>query len=383
MIEQILSLTNFLQENHLEIDQLTTNAGQSSPTIFSNVPSLCAAYEMVKFIDEMPGGFLIYRACAGEEIIYANRALLRIFQCATMAEFRELTHNSFAGMVHPEDLEAVHSSIQEQVSASQYDLDYVEYRIIQKGGTVRWIEDYGHFVRDKSAGNYFYVFLVDATEKQQRQQAEKAQLIQSYNAERGLIDQEHLRRLEVIEGLSVNYESILYADLEQDTIRPYRLSTRTQLQFGEKFHVRSFSWYVADYVRVWVHPEDQAMVGEAISPAYVRQKLAESDTYYINYRAVENGETKYLQLRLVNVGSSRQPSQAVLGYRRMDMEIQHELEQKQLLATALNNANLAITAKNAFLSNMSHDMRTPLNAIFGFTARAKKHLSGASEDDQE
>ncbi len=51
------------------------------------------------------------------------------------------------------------------------------------------------------------------------------------------------------------------------------------------------------------------------------------------------------------------------------------MEQKQLLEEALNNADLAITAKNTFLSNMSHDMRTPLNAIFGYTALARKYTS--------
>ena len=38
----------------------------------------------ISFIDEMPGGFFIYRAGGTEEIIYANRALLRIFNCHTM-----------------------------------------------------------------------------------------------------------------------------------------------------------------------------------------------------------------------------------------------------------------------------------------------------------
>lgn len=52
--------------------------------------------------------------------------------------------------------------------------------------------------------------------------------------------------------------------------------------------------------------------------------------------------------------------------------MRREIEQKQLLENALSNATLAITAKNTFLSNMSHDMRTPLNAIFGYTDLAKK-----------
>ena len=38
------------------------------------------------------------------------------------------------------------SDIQRQIAASQYDLDYVEYRIIRKDGEIRWIEDYGHYI---------------------------------------------------------------------------------------------------------------------------------------------------------------------------------------------------------------------------------------------
>ena len=51
---------------------------------------------------------------------------------------------------------------------SHYDLDYVEYRVIRRDGTVRWIEDYGHFANIPSAGGIFYVFLGDATEKRDR-----------------------------------------------------------------------------------------------------------------------------------------------------------------------------------------------------------------------
>ncbi len=54
-----------------------------------------------------------------------------------------------------------------------------------------------------------------------------------------------------------------------------------------------------------------------------------------------------------------------------------QMEQKRLLAEALSKANLAVQAKNTFLSHISHDMRTPLNAIFGFTTLAKESLHDA------
>ena len=343
---------------------------------------------VMKLMDEMPGGFLIYHVGGKEEIIYANKALLRIFQCDSIDEFRTLTGNSFRGMVHKEDLESVEQSIRDQIASSQYNLDYVEYRIVRKDGAVRWVEDYGHFVKSETLGDIFYVFISDTTEKivgqfmekssMLSEKKEKDNLIKSmmdeYDRERRRINKENLRRLEVIEGLSVNYESILYADLDEDTILPYRLSERTTLQFEGRMEPCGFRWYCANYVEVWVHEEDKKRVAEATDVAYIRGKLLGCKTYYVNYRVVNRGKIQYLQLRLVNVGNRPGVSQIVMGYRKVDEEIKSEMKQKQLLQEALSNANTAITAKNTFLSNMSHDIRTPLNAIFGYTNLAKKNV---------
>ena len=49
-------------------------------------------------------------------------------------------------------------------------------------------------------------------------------------------------------------------------------------------------------------------------------------------------------------------------------ESQHDLK------TALMQAESANSAKTAFLNNMSHDIRTPMNAIIGFTSLAASHI---------
>lgn len=319
-------------------------------------PSLQTGYELKKFMDQMPGGFFIYHADEEEEIIYANKAMLRIFNCDTMEEFRTLTGNSFRGIVHPEDLAEVEESIWEQIAQSRHDLDYVEYRIIQKGGEIRWIEDYGHFIRSKSHGDIFYVFAGDATEKRKRQEAE------------------HAQRLEVIEGLSINYESILYVDLDDNMILPYRLSSRTKHMFERVFCPLDYDLFLSQYVQTWIHSEDQAAVAFAISPRQIRQKLSISQTFYINFRTTENNEVQYLQLRIAGVGNEDRVSRIVMGARRVDEEIRCEIEQRKLFENALNQARLANITKSTFLSNMSHDMRTPLNAITGYTALARNHL---------
>lgn len=384
LFEDILVLLALPENSELDLVSLIAEK-QQDESISANMKT---AMEMIDFMDEMPGGFLIYYAEHDEKIIYANKALIRLFQCSSFQEFQELTGNSFRGIVHPEDLDRVEMSIWEQIAESQYDFDYVEYRIIRKDGTIGWVEDYGHFVKSESVGGIFYVFIGDATEKHNRQQMERNALlnaqkleseklqniIDDYDKEKKLINQEHLRRLEVIEGLGVNYDTILYTDLDTDKVLSYRLSSRIARQFDYDCKPLEFLHFVSSYVDDWVYPDDRQRVLNAVSPDYIREKLADNKSYYVNYRVFSDNTTQFLQLRVIDVGDGNRISQVVMGCRRIDEEILREMEQKQLLEDALNRANAAIVAKNTFLSNMSHDMRTPLNAIFGFISLAKSNI---------
>ena len=120
----------------------------------------------------LPGGFFIYHADGDQELIHINGAMLRIFGCDTLEEFKELTGYTFKGIVHPADIDKVEESICTQIGRGGDNLDYVEYRIVRKDGTVRWVEDYGHFVQTQAYGDLFYVFIEDATERIQKRVAE-------------------------------------------------------------------------------------------------------------------------------------------------------------------------------------------------------------------
>lgn len=114
----------------------------------------------------MSEGFFIYRASKEEEILFANPGVLRMFGCASMEEFQALTGGSFRGMVHPADLERTECEICDQVQHSDRHMDYIQYRIIRKDGSVGWVDDCGHLEHDLSdtEGSLFYVFLSDITD---------------------------------------------------------------------------------------------------------------------------------------------------------------------------------------------------------------------------
>ncbi|MEY8337489.1 response regulator [Lachnospiraceae bacterium 62-35] len=56
---------------------------------------------------------------------------------------------------------------------------------------------------------------------------------------------------------------------------------------------------------------------------------------------------------------------------RKEREAEREIHNKQL-AEALQAAQIASNSKTTFLSNMSHDIRTPMNAVLGFTTLLAK-----------
>ena len=343
------------------------------------------ARQIKRFTDEMPGGFFIYRDEDGE-ILYVNRSLCQIYGCETEEEFRELTGGVFEGMVHPDDVAEVKESIAEQIAQNSFDLDYVEYRIIRKDGTICWAEDFGHFIQTEKLGGVFYVFLADATERHRRRAAEHAALLEEKlqeQAEQNLefleqMNDELVRRLELIDGLSADYETVFHADLEADVIQPYRVSAREGFQFGRDLQVRPFTGFANGYAEQWVCPEDRERFCREIDPAYIRKVLGKHKSYHINYRILRKGEPEYVQAFIVNVSPDEGVTQIMFACRTVEEEVRRERERSAILEEALAQAKLAGDVRNTFLSNISHDMRTPMNAVVGFTALARRHL-----DDKE
>ncbi len=85
------------------------------------------------------------------------------------------------------------------------------------------------------------------------------------------------------------------------------------------------------------------------------------------------------EYRWVNVNvlfdESLAPEEVVLCFREVTAEKQQQLQERSLLEDALAASRQSEKTKQAFFSNMSHDMRTPLNAIIGLSELAEHSLT--------
>ena len=304
----------------------------------------------------IPGGFFIYRAGGNEEIIYVNDAMLHLFRCDTIEEFKELTGNSFRGIVHPDDLERVEAYIARQIGNDFQGLDYVEYRITRKDGEICWVEDFGHLVHDETEGDIFYVFISDITERIQK------------------LDRERSRHQEMIQALSVDYTNVYRVNLTKDTVQAFRMSNVIVKNFGNRFQEGSYIELIRFYVETAVYEPDKRMLLAYAAPEHLIEMLKKESSCAVNYRVMRDGEIEYYRMKVSRIESDGEDVEIAIGFSNVDLEVRHEMEQRKLLEYALAQAQHANSAKTAFLSNMSHDMRTPMNAIIGFSAIAANHI---------
>lgn len=157
--------------------QLETKDGEQ--TVLSE-SMLMAANEVAEGI---PGGFFSYHADGALELISFNTELIKMYACNTAEEFREYVGNSFCGIVHPDDFTRVQRSIDRQITKDN-NIDYVEYRIKAKDGTIKYVKDYGRFVKTKNYGDIFYVFLNDITLEERAKAEAEAELVRKIELQR-------------------------------------------------------------------------------------------------------------------------------------------------------------------------------------------------------
>ena len=128
---------------------------------------------------------------------------------------------------------------------------------------------------------------------------------------------------------------------------------------------------VAEYNRRYVLPEEAEEITHRLKISSVAPILERDGECVIYSSCLENGEIRDKKMRFSYYDQERN----IWLMTRTDVTaVGQEKRQKKLLKDALDAATLANRAKSEFLSRMSHDIRTPMNAIIGMTAIAEAHL---------
>jgi len=307
----------------------------------------------------MPGGFFIYQAEGDEELLYANKAVLDIYGCKDLAEFKDLTGYTFKGMVYREDYPRVSDAIAEQIRDSSDQMDYVEYRIVRKDGALRWVDDYGHYAVTKTFGGIYIVFISDITERKEQQETGTA------------------IRDAVIATLTNTYNTVwLINDVETESCSLYHTDMDTshaEAISNALSHAR-YTDTKTQYVNTMVAQEDRERMQVEIGLPYILEQFKTKEQFSVNFiRALASGPRYYR----IDFGKVYMPGGRIgvtMGFKDVDDEVRREQELQRTLRAAMEAANASNKAKSDFLASMSHDMRTPMNGIIGMTAIATTHL---------
>ncbi len=166
------------------------------------------------------------------------------------------------------------------------------------------------------------------------------------------------------------YREVLYVDLEKNTYQQL-YPWDSEDQSG-----RYSDWREQRLTDGTVARECCEEVQEFSADSYIVGQLTEKDHMEINYRRRGPGGEYEWCSTVVTIADSRdgKPVAVTMMIRSIEEIIRKEEEQKELLALAAERAESANRAKSDFLSRMSHDIRTPMNAILGMTAVAAMHI---------
>lgn len=74
--------------------------------------------------------------------------------------------------------------------------------------------------------------------------------------------------------------------------------------------------------------------------------------------------------------------EAIICFRHVDGAMREEMQRQELLESALETAHQATRRQHIFFSNISHDMRTPLNAIINLTKMARESEGDTQKTDR-
>ncbi len=195
-----------------------------------------------------------------------------------------------------------------------------------------------------------------------------------------------------ISSLVNYYTAIFRIDLDNDS---FSILRSEKLDHNDYTH-NSFSNTISSFCTRFVHDKDRSAFLKTLSCDNIIKCLEKDSSLSFRYRIKSGDDTEYFELRIIRITYEKNSHIAIMTTRNIDKEVRKELKHqieiekaneelqaaldKQIvyqreLKKAMESTNFADQSKTNFLSRMSHDIRTPMNAIIGMTAIAGAHIN--------
>ena len=285
----------------------------------------------------------------GKNIISINKAALRILGYESVEELIEGGFNTVAMSVVDEDKPKLRNCINALEKAG--DSGSVEYRVCHKDGELLYVMGNVKLM-EKNGELYYQRFLLDCTAQRKKDKEERHQMDLEVEYQEKLFDifstylssntddvYMMLGEGEKVEYVSPNLERVLGVSreaVEQDL-----------REFGHADYIdgRKMSYEILKRMK----PGDEL---EAMETERINQKTGEHRWFRENVYCVSIQNAKKIVVYISDRTKERKAQTA--------------------LAETLEMAEVANKAKSTFLGSVSHDIRTPMNAIMGLTALLKE-----------
>ena len=359
MVQQIAS-PEMLQK--LDTDQMHAILMQQKELQNRNfvIETLSAEYEIIYFVCEENGTFKCTK--------YYDQKGTNSYETGdlSISSYDELLSNYARLHIHKDDREMFLEETQlanvRNCIFKDNDIFELNYREchddVVKYMQIRFIP-----VKSENLVNVIIAFrcIDNIVEQELEQRKETEELLENSN-----------QRLRVITGLCTEYESLYYVNAKQDIGIPYILSDKFPEEFKKNlFREIPYTAGFHAYLDICVAPSQKEYLKAQTELHLVTEKLKETPCFRINYEVPFEGRILHYQIYIARIG---EPHEQVWAFKSIEETVEEQLKQQKILLDALNQAKKAETAKSNFLFNMSHDIRTPMNAILGFNTIAEKNI---------
>ena len=251
--------------------------------------------------------------------------------------------------------------LREQAEKVQHFREEVcQYRLEDE--SFSWEEDHVFYIRQKDEV-IVHILCKDITEEKLLE--EKTSM-------------ERKERATIIQSLSSLFFASYYINLKEDTFQKVSQYKDVGEVLGDR---RSYSKGIMAYADTFVHPDDREEYLAAFDYKNLQKTLTKEHPFVaVEFRKINGGyayvKEGWIRATAILADMEGEDVKTVL-YVAQDVTESKEKEEhaRKTLKDACEAATQANTAKSDFMSRMSHDIRTPMNAIMGMTTIARAHLN--------